>query len=129
MAMTAPTPMMIPSIVSADLILLRPSARMATLRMAGKFIVFLVRSGRRQFLESSGGIPSIFHRHITPNTAIAKLHNSSGVARNVGLVRNQYDGEVTFPIQPLEYFHHLDGGPCVECTCRFIRQDDRGIVD
>src|SRR5262249_10379619 len=108
MAMTAPTPMMIPSIVSADLILLRPSARMATLRMAGKFIVFLVRSGRRQFLESSGGIPSIFHRRIAPNASIAKLHNPGGITGDVGLVPNQYDGEVTFPIQALEYFHHFD---------------------
>src|SRR5262245_3323474 len=90
-AMTAPTPIMMPSIVNADRILLRPRARMATLRMARKFIVVLFGFGRWQFLQGLGSIFPILDRHIASNAPVAELNNACAVLSDIRFVGDEND--------------------------------------
>ena len=84
--MTAPTPMMMPSIVSADRILLRPSARIAILKMArGSF--FVLSSVCREFFSAprAASLRSI-DRFVAMNAAVAKMDHAFGVLRNIGFM-------------------------------------------
>src|SRR5438093_4270746 len=127
-AMTAPTPMMIPSIVSAVLNLLRLRARTATLRIASKFIFIVVLSLGRKLHQDFPGILPVFYGKVSPDAAIAKLNNPIRVLGNVGLVRHYDDGEVSVPVEALENLHHFDRSPAIQCPRRLIGKNERGIV-
>src|SRR5438876_1004157 len=126
--MTAPTPMMMPSIVSAVLSLLRFSARTATLRMAKKFIFIVVVRFRGKLRQDFTGISPVFYREIPPNPSVAKLDNPIGILRNVGLVRHENDGQIPLAVEPLKNLHHFNRCPTIERAGRFIGKNQRGII-
>src|SRR5215471_15296242 len=127
-AMTAPTPMMMPSIVKAVRSLFLFRARTATLMIASKFIVVLF-SFHRKVPQHFARVLAILYREIPPDTSVAELDNPIRILSDIGLVRHDNDRQITLVVQPLEDFHHLDRRPRVERSRRLVRQDQRRIVD
>src|SRR5215475_9636310 len=127
-AMTAPTPMMMPSIVKAvrSLFLLR--ARTATLRIATKFIVVLF-SFDREIPQHFACFLAILYREIPADTSVTELDNTIRILGDILLMRHDNDRQIPLVVQPLEDFHHLDRGSRVEGTRRLVRQDQGRIVD
>src|SRR5262249_41225107 len=126
--MTAPTPMMMPSIVSAVRSLFLFNARTATLRIASRFIV-LVLGIRWQLVQHFGGIPSALDREIPSYTAIAELNNSICVLGDIRFMGHQNDRQIALAVQSLKYLHHFDGSARVQRARRFVRQNQRRIVN
>src|SRR5215467_14650939 len=102
--MTAPTPMMMPSIVSPVRSLLRFNARTATLRIASRFIV-LVLAFCWKLAQHFARVPSTLDRKVPSYTAIAELNNSIRVLGNVRFVRHQDDRQIALTVQSLEDLH------------------------
>src|SRR5215467_7768823 len=119
--MTAPTPMMMPSIVSPVRSLLRFNARTATLRIASRFIV-LVLAFCWKLIQHFAGVFSTLDRKVPPYPAIAELNNSICVLGNVRFVRHQNDRQIAIPVQSLENLHHFDGRAGIERSRRFVGQ-------
>src|SRR5215471_13490173 len=104
MAMTAAMPMMMPSVVRNERILLRKSARTATRRMAIGFMrpprerSERVRSGRAERAKpvDSCGLHNRSGRllaRVGLHDAVFHRDDARGVLRDVGLVRDQNDGD------------------------------------
>src|SRR5689334_22198469 len=125
--MTAPTPMMMPSIVSAVRSLLRFIARTATLSIASRFIV-LVLAFFWKLVQHFPGVSSTLNRKVPSYSAIAELNNSIRVLGNVRFVRDQNDRQIAIPVQSLKNLHHFDGRARVERSRRFICQYQRRVV-
>src|SRR6266542_3563399 len=126
MAITAATPMMIPSMVSMERILLRASARNAMRMMAVNSISILLQG--RHVQEHVSGARTILDRVVTPDFAIAEHDNAFGKLRDVGLVRYQHDGQPLL-VEVLEDLHDLHRGAAVQVAGGFVRQQDRRPVD
>src|SRR5215813_3494017 len=91
-AITAATPMIIPSIVNAARILFRTSARNATFTIIIKSIIYslvlvIIVLHRRQALELLGGITWLFDSIVLANLSVFKNNNSIRVLGDVVLVR------------------------------------------
>src|SRR5437867_10153955 len=142
--MTAATPMIIPSIVSAVRILLRPSALSAIRRIIRNDIGLLCWSGSRLRDGAGGGglgaqrrprdqlvpgLPLIAYRPIRHDLAITELHDSRSVLGDVHLVRDEHDGDAALLIQSLKDSHHFDAGLRIEVPGRLVGEHDRGVVD
>src|SRR5215468_2532742 len=127
-AMTAPTPMMMPSIVKAVRSLFLFNARTATLMIASKFIVVLF-SFDREVLQHFARVLAVLYREIPPDASVTELDNAIRILSDVGLMRHDNDREIPLDVQPLEDLHHLDRRSRVERTRRLVRKDQRGIVD
>src|SRR5215472_3371527 len=127
-AITAPTPMMMPSIVKAVRSLFLFRARTATLMIASKFIVVLF-SFHRKVPQHFARVLAILYREIPPDTSVTELDNTVRILRDFGLMRYDNDRQIPLVVQPLEDFHHPDRGPTIERTRRLVRQNQRRIVD
>ena len=145
--MTAPTPMIIPSIVRMVRILLRLSAFTAirsVMRIdmrvsyetpprcsAGTAIGgdIDIRFGRRQLRELRCGIAAVGDLLIDLDLPVAEAHEPRAVLGDVHLVGDEDDGDAALDVEALEDAHHLDAGPRVEVAGRLVGQDDRGLVD
>src|SRR5512138_6918 len=89
-AITAPTPMMIPNIVRADRSLLRAKARIAILRMAVKFI----RSSIFQYWHLAQHFArhrTIPHGLVVTNLSITEMNGPLRKICDVRLVRDEHD--------------------------------------
>ena len=121
MAMTAATPMMMPSVVRNERSLLRSSARTATRRrLAGAHDAASCarprapsRALRGAWRSSCDAVPS--------RTTITRR----GVGGDVGLVRDEDDGDALVA-ELLEQRHDLDAGARVEVAGRLVGEDERG---
>src|SRR5712692_469921 len=101
-AITAPTPMMMPSMVSAERSLFRASARRANRSVFQKSIlvdsggvaqlfgvfVFVLRGGQRG--QHVARDQPIAHGAVAAQLAVAELKRTLGVLRDVALVRHQH---------------------------------------
>src|SRR5579884_1184466 len=112
-AITAPTPMMMPSMVRTERILFRASARKAICNVESRSINASLVFQYRHRLQRFSCAHTISDHFVAPDLAIAKDHSPFRELGNVMLVRHQDDGEA-FVIERLKNLHHLDGGAAVE---------------
>src|SRR6185437_4210574 len=154
-AITAPTPMMMPSIVSSERILLRASALIAIRKIASKSIMTPViqniakiagiakianpgpyRSptrtasvliNRRQRLEYICRPRPLLYRIVTPDLAIAEHHNPPGEFRDVRFVRHQHNRQ-SLVVERLENLHDLHRRPAVQVSRWFVSQQNRWAI-
>src|SRR5690242_14457501 len=110
-AITADTPMMMPSIVNAARILFRTSARKATRMIINKVICLLVFvvvvRNHRQTLQLFRRVTLMLHLVIALDLAILEHDDSLRVFRNIGFVRNEHERDAAFAVQALEDLHHF----------------------
>src|SRR5262245_29624660 len=145
MAMTAPTPMMMPSMVSALRSVFTRSDRMAILTLWAMFTrpppgapyschclrrllvrdLVVARLGAHQV---GRGISRPCHRRVAQEPAVAEGEGPARVGRDVGLVGDQDDGE-PLAVQPLQQGHDLDAGPRVEVAGGLIGQHHGRVGD
>src|SRR5450759_5512937 len=134
-AMTAPTPIMMPSMVRLERILLRARARTAIRATANKSIRDTSSADsaeplilfRWKILEHLGRGLAIYHKPVSTNSPVAKLDGAPGKLRNIVLVRNQNDSQSSV-VQPLENLHNFHRRAAVKIAGRLIRQQNRRFV-
>src|SRR5215472_3507058 len=144
-AMTAPTPITMPSMVSSERILLRVSARIAIFKIASKSItppyVFRLTSlanltlANASILVDGGyglehvhGPRPVLHLIVVADLAVAKYDDAFGKVGNVRFMRHQHDSQPAV-IQVLEDLHDLDRGAAVQVAGRLIGEQDRRAID
>ena len=139
--MTAATPMIMPSIVSAVRILLRFSALTAIRRIIRNDMAApyagqpTVASDRRRPLGAQRVHAELVRRPaarapaIRDDLTVAERHDARAVLGDVHLVRDQHHGDAALLVQALEDPHHFDAGPRVEVPGRLVREQDRRVVD
>src|SRR6185437_7800195 len=116
-AITAATPMMMPSIVRAARILLRTSARNATRMIIkrfmvlirlypspirsirGRFLVILVLVNGRHILQFFRRIAPMLDRMIRFDLSVLEHDHAVGIFRDVRFVRDQHQSYPSFAIQ------------------------------
>src|SRR5260221_14293957 len=111
-ATTAPTPMMMPSMVSAERSLLAASARRAMRKFSAKFMAYLSgRRGRgwggvfRQGLIAGpgrSGRQRVFNHLVAHDHAVGNAHHPPGVPGDKRVVRHVNHGLAQLGVQPLE---------------------------
>src|SRR5687768_14387620 len=118
-AITAETPMMMPSIVRDARILLRTRARKATRMIIMRFILFPIAGCRLllivvvvidhwQVLQLFSRITRILNLLVRLDLSILEHHYAARVLRDVGLVRDEHQRDASLPVQPLKDLHHFD---------------------
>src|SRR6186997_3093984 len=138
---TADTPMIMPSMVSAVRILLRASALKATRNTINKDmpIAFCLQPSafcfsyclldRGQVGELVGGGAPVGDGAIGLHHAVAERHDARAVLGDIRFVRDQHDGDAALDVEALEQPHHLDAGSRIEVAGRLVGQQDRRVVD
>src|SRR5512146_3192973 len=128
--MTAPTPMMIPSMVSSERILFRDSAFSAICRIALSSITppLSVLVHDWHVSKNISSARTIQHCFVAADLAVAEDDDSFCELRNVGFVCHQHDRQPLI-VEVLEYLHHLDGRAAVQVPCRLVSEQDRWFVD
>ena len=126
--MTAATPMMMPSIVSAERSLLMRSAASAMRSVARKFMArppppALPRRGSHAPRASLRRV-----RRVDDQAAVAEGEQARGEGGDVVLVGDDDDGDAA-AVELLQQRHHLDAGRRVERAGRLVGEDQLGIVD
>src|SRR5215216_1023578 len=114
-AITAETPMMMPSIVRAARILLRIRARKATRMIIKKSMLLLVvifNDG--QVLQLLSRVTRIRDLLVRLDLSVFEDDYAACVLRDVGLVRDKHQRDASFSIQTLKDFHHFNGRARVE---------------
>ena len=124
---TAPTPMMMPSIVSIERSLLTRSASSATLSVARKFMRPPARPGGRCAAHLRGGILR-FVRHVADEPAVAERQKPRRERRDVLLVRDD-DHRDAAAVQLLQQRHDLEARRGVERAGRLVGENQLGVVD
>src|SRR5215472_11367887 len=121
MAITAPTPMMMPSMVNSVRILLRASARKAIRNVERRSIALLFFQDRQglQHLRGAGLVGDDF---IAADFAVAEDDSPPRKLRDVVLVRHQHNRQ-PLPVQRLQDLHHLHRGAAVQVSRRLVRQE------
>src|SRR5450755_2737083 len=112
--MTAPTPIMMPSIVRIDRILFRSRARKAIWRVERRSIVLLVLQ-RRHRLDQFRSDRSSGNDFVAADRAVAENETAPGEIRDVGLVSHQNDRK-TLVVECLENLHHLHGSSTIQVS-------------
>src|SRR6185312_11174588 len=117
MAMTAPTPMMMPRAVRIDRILLRRSARRATKTVEKKRMGLVDELGGGlglgQALQLDFREGAVLDGDVVDQLAVAQDEVALAEAGHVELVRDHQDGDALL-VEPLEDAHDLDGSLAVE---------------
>src|SRR4029077_11481099 len=130
LAITAPTPIMIPSMVRMLRILLRARARMANRRMLIRSIRSLLfwyccfASARRQCCQNFGGASAIAYRRIAQNLAVAKQDCAPRETCHVWLVCDQQNGQPAFVVETLKRVHNFYARPRVQIAGGLVGQQD-----
>src|SRR3990172_8438040 len=120
MTITAPTPMMTPSIVRSVLILFLRMLWAATLVRTLAFI----SHHRFQLVREAAGT----HILVSDDAPVAKLDDPLGVARDVLLVGHEQDRH-TVGVEPLEEGHDRHRGPRVEVPRGLVGEEKGGLGD
>src|SRR5204862_7524421 len=128
-AISEPTPMTMPSAVSAERSLFRPNAWKA-MRVASGTVI---GSGRGR---GFGGLPSqeflaavewVGDGRVCDNPSVAHDHVALGEAGDVQFVRHHDDGDGAL-IEGLEQRHDLGTGAAVEVAGRLVGEQDGGLI-
>ena len=131
MLMTAATPMIMPSAVSAVRSLFLASAVSAT-RSVTRIDMACSLPGYplsgRQAPQFVGGAPRQPVDLVPHDSAVAERDDPAAVAGDVGLVRDEHDGQAVLGVEALEDVHDLDARARVEVARRLVGEQDRGIV-
>src|ERR1700726_1104716 len=127
MAITAPTPIMMPSMVRMERSLLRAKARMAIRMIANKSIEASILE-YRHILQNLRRNRTVLHQFIATNCAVLEVDTAFGKLCDIGLVRDQDNGQ-PIVIQLLEYFQNLDRSAAVQIAGGFIGQQNRRTID
>src|ERR1700686_5503317 len=90
MAITAPTPIMMPSIVKMERSLLRANVRIAIRRMALMSIIGSILQCR-EILEHVRGARAVQHAIVAADLAVPKLNRALREASNIWFVSHKYD--------------------------------------
>src|SRR6476660_3273558 len=107
--MTAATPMIMPSIVSAVRILLRPSALSAMRRIISTDMGLVpLRRQRWQSRELALSQAPVLDDLVADDLPVAERDDSSTVFRDVGLVRDQHHRDPNLAVQTLANPHDFD---------------------
>src|SRR5580765_404803 len=125
-AITAPTPITIPSMVKVVRILFRASARSAIRNVESKSINELVFQSRHG-LQRFGCIGTVPDGIIPPDLAVTKHDAPLCELSYVMLVRNQNDSQ-TLVIQRLKDLHHLNRSAAVQIAGGFVGKQNRRPV-
>src|SRR5450759_4409075 len=126
-AMTAPTPMIMPSMVRLERILLRPSARRASRNAAENSIA------GTSILDCGHGLQylarDLRNRDdlVSPDLAVAKYNFTLGKLSDIRLMRHKNNRQ-SIRIQSLEQLHHFDGSPAVQVSRGFVSQQQQRFV-
>src|SRR5215467_1987458 len=130
-AITAATPMMMPSIVSAERMRFTLSARSAIRLLATILFmtVSLLRLLNRYQLQILGGIAWMVEALIELEPSVLKMDIPVAVGGDFGIMRHHDDGDSLFAIQLLEDRDDFQTCPGIQRTCRFVCENDTGIVD
>ena len=118
-AITAATPMMMPSAVSSDRSLLRSSARSATRMTSARPHDAPARASRPRRCPL---------RAIFLDQAVAHDDHALGVGRDVRLVGDQHDRDAVAG-ERAEQRHHLVAGARIEVAGRLVGQHQARLVD
>src|SRR5215469_12122345 len=124
-AITAPTPMTIPNIVSTERILLRAKARIAMRAVATRSMASILQPWQR--FEDFRGTRTIVDAFVTPNPTIKKLNATLRELRDLQFVGYQDDGQAVV-IEVLKDVHDLDRGPTIEVSRGLIGEQDGWTV-
>src|SRR5512135_929222 len=124
MAMTAPTPMMMPRAVRNVRILLRVKARRATLRVWVKcrtalFMMTLYPSPLRRLSRDL----------LADDEPVLEVDPLPGPRGDVRLVGDHDHGDVLLVVELLEDGHDLEAGLAVEVAGGLVGQDHGGVVE
>ena len=151
-AMTAATPMIMPSIVSAVRSLLRPSALKAIrsvmnsdMRAVRSYsssapavsppgcrffgLHDLIRLRRRQRGQFVGRVAPARHRLVGDDAAVTEADEPRAVLGDVHLVRDEEHRDAALLVQALEDAHDLDARARVEVAGRLVGEQNRRLVD
>src|ERR1700682_2041960 len=126
MAITAPTPTIMPSMVRTERSLFLARARIAMRRRALKSMIGSVLQCR-QGLEDVGCARPISHCFIAADLSIAELNRALRELSNIGFVGYQDDGQALI-VEFLKNPHDLNRGATVEIPRGFVGEKDRGSV-
>src|SRR5579862_7654701 len=131
--MTAATPMIMPSMVSAVRSLLRPRAFSAMRKIMKTDMADSCRSdceqGSGQRGELLAGAPPALDLAIVYHQAVPELHDARAVLGDVVLVRDEQDGDAALGVELLKNVHDLDAGARVEVPGRLVGQENGRVVD
>ena len=132
---TAATPMIMPSAVSAVRIALRRSAFSATMNViqidiavAPYALCAASSASLRSRATSAAALRRCTTGPIAPHQAVAERDDARGVLGDVGLVRDEHDGDAALDVEPLEDAHHLDAGARIEVAGRLVGKQQRRVV-
>ena len=130
MAITAATPMMMPSIVSAERMRFTFSARSAIRTLVTSFFMTDPRLRRLggKLLQIRPGIARVCDPLVPLQPAIFEMEVPVGIARDVRIVRHHDHGDPLVAVQPLEDGHDLEADPRVQRAGWLVRQDDARVV-
>src|SRR3990170_2453691 len=131
MAITDATPMITPSMVSAERTLLRRIARSATRRVSWMSIAPPSGLGfdGRQRQQLRRRVASALDRLVAHDAPVADRDDAGGVAGDVVLVGDQQHGDAAVAVETLQDLHDLDAGAAVEIAGGLVGQDQLGVVD
>ena len=127
MAMTAPTPMMIPSMVRLERILLRPRALKAMRRVMEKFMRSPSSAVAGSWLRSSAACRG-WIRVVLDHFSVPEDHMPAGITGDVRFMGHQDDGDPGLLVELLEDFHDLQARAGVQVPRGFIGQNQGGLV-
>ena len=130
---TAPTPMMMPSIVSAERSLFTESARSARRSCSVRSIALSQSHAALRHADAVAvgrvtGDARLCDVFVPDNHAIIDVQDAAGVLGDVGLMRHQDHRDALVDVQLLEEAHHLGAGLGVQVAGRLVGQDDARIV-
>src|SRR5258705_1771353 len=116
MTMTAATPMIMPSAVSAVRMAFRRSALTATTNV--------IRNDMAAPLRDAAALDGAVVAH----QSVAECNHARAVFGDVGLVRHEDDGDAALDVEALEDAHHLDARLRVEIAGRLVGEQQRRVV-
>src|SRR5512139_2427858 len=125
MAITAPTPMMMPKAVRNDRILFRLRARSATRSVwapCRRVLLIMAVTPWRSAPPGSGPL-------LPDDHAVLEVDPGAGPGRDVGLVGDHDDGQALLLVEGLEDVHDLRARLAVEIAGRLVGQDQGRIVE
>src|SRR5438132_13562163 len=112
MTMTAATPMIMPSAVSA--------VRIAFLRRAFKATTSVIQMDMMNLRDAP-----VFDGAVVQRDAVTERDDARAVLGDVGLVRHEHDRDAALHVEPLKDAHHLDAGLAIEVARRLVGEQQR----
>src|SRR5262245_52321809 len=139
-AITAMTPITMPSNVNSDRSRLARNDERAMKKDSSRFTTLLEPLPPSAALSLEGG-EVLQHKHpfslhsslrhfntlVGCDLAVANTDDAVSVRCDIAFVGHEDDG-VAFPVKPVEQFHDLFAGCCIQISGRFIRKNDRWSI-